>query len=204
MGTSHKDNSNNITMPVEATYETKDIVDAFRKFDWQDIITKSNKLEDLNDRQWRFLKGLTIELIVEKHSGIDGLTYVGEDHKDYDWSRFNVTVELKSGLSGSMYGRKGLINSKFNIKFNNSNGTNNKSKLEVGEVADYLLVIKNDGAFIVDRETIIRCSRKSGDGFSVILSRTDITEITGKITINSSSNNLNLKERIINAIREVI
>jgi hypothetical protein len=103
-----------------------------------------------------------------------------------------------------MYGRKGLINSKFNIKFNNSNGTNNKSKLEVGEVADYLLVIKNDGAFIVDRETIIRCSRKSGDGFSVILSRTDVTEITGKITINSSSNNLNLKERIINAIREVI
>jgi hypothetical protein len=181
----------------------EDIVKAFKSFEWQDIVTKGNKLEDLNDRQWRFIKGLVIELIVEKHSGQDGLKYVGADHKDYDWPKHEVTVELKSGLSGSMYGKKGQLNKNFSIKFNNSNGTNNKSKLEAAEVADYLLVIKNDGAFIADRDTVIRCSRKGGDGFDVVLSKDDIVELTGKITVNNSDN-LNLKEKITNAIREVI
>ena len=71
---------------------------------------KGNKLEDLNDRQWRFIKGLVIELIVEKYSGEDGLTYVGDSFKDYFWKKYNLTVELKSGLSGSMYGKKGNLN----------------------------------------------------------------------------------------------
>lgn len=181
----------------------QDIVNAFKSFEWQDIIAKGNQLEDLNDRQWRFIKGLVIELIVEKHSGQDGLTYVGADHKDYDWPKFEVTVELKSGLSGSMYGKKGQLNKNFSIKFNNSNGTNNKSKLEASEVADYLLVVKNDGAFIADRDTVISRSRKGGDGFDVVLSKDDIVELTGKITVNNSDN-LNLKEKITNAIREVI
>jgi hypothetical protein len=181
----------------------EDIVKAFKSFDWQDIITKGNQLEDLNDRQWRFIKGLVIELIVEKHSGKKGLKYVGADHKDYDWPHFDVTVELKSGLSGSMYGKKGQLNKNFNIKFNNSNGTNNKAKLEAAEVADYLLVVKNDGAFIADRDTVIRCSKKGGDGFDVQLSKADITEITGKITVNNSTN-LNLKEKLTDAIRAVI
>lgn len=179
------------------------ILDALKNWEWQDIITKGNKLEDLNDRQWRFMKGLVIELIVEKHSGPDGLIYVGEDHKDYDWPLFDKTVELKSGLSGSMYGKKGQLSKNFTIKFNNSNGTNKKDHLDPSEVADILLVVKNDGAFVVDKDTVIRCSRKGGDGFEVRLFKTDIIELTGKIII-SNTDNLNLKERLTNAIREVI
>jgi hypothetical protein len=180
-----------------------DIISALKSFEWQDIIAKGNKLEDLNDRQWRFIKGLVVELVVEKHSGTDGLKYVGEDHKDYDWPFFNLTVELKSGLSGGMYGKRGQLKKSFNIKFNNSNGTNKRNKLAASEVADLLLVIKNDGAFVVDRDTVIKRSRKGGDGFDVILDRGDIVELTGKITINNSDT-LNLQERITNAIREVI
>jgi hypothetical protein len=181
----------------------QEVIDAVKAFDWSSIINKGNQLEDLNDRQWRFMKGLVAELIVEKHSGTDGLVYVGADHKDYDWPKFNLTVELKSGLSGSMYGKKGQLNKNFTIKFNNSNGTNKKEKLDPSEVADILLVVKNDGAFIVDQSTVIKCSKKGGDGFDVVLTRNDIIEVTGKITVNNS-NNLNLKEKITNAIREVI
>ena len=181
----------------------QEIVNALKNFEWQDIIAKGNKLEDLNDRQWRFMKGLVIELILEKHSGSDGLIYVGEDHKDYDWPLFDKTVELKSGLSGSMYGKKGQLNKNYSIKFNNSNGTNKKDHLDPNEVADILLVVKNDGAFAVDKDTVIRSSSKGGDGFVVTLSKNDIIEITGKIEV-SNNDNLNLKERITNAIREVI
>lgn len=181
----------------------KDVINALKSFEWEDIIAKGNMLEDLNDRQWRFIKGLVAELIVEKHSGPNGLKYVGADHKDYDWPKFNLSVELKSGLSGSMYGRRGNLNKHFGVKFNNSNGTNKKDKLDSSEVADILLVVKNDGAFAVFKDDVIRCSRKTGDGFVVILTRNDIIEITGKIAVNSTVN-LNLKEKITNAIREVI
>ena len=181
----------------------QEVIDAVKAFDWLGIIGKATRLEDLNDRQWRFIKGLVAELIVEKHSGPNGLVYVGADHKDYDWPHFGLSVELKSGLSGSMYGKKGQLNKNFTIKFNNSNGTNKKTKLDANEVADILLVVKNDGAFIVDQATVIRCSKKGGDGFDVVLTRDDIIEVTGKIAVNNSDN-LNLKEKITNAIREVI
>ena len=182
---------------------SQDVIDDFRKFDWHQIIDKGNKLEDLNDRQWRFIKGLVIELIVEKYSGQNGLTYVGDSFKDYYWKKHNLSVELKSGLSGSMYGKKGNLNKNFLIKLNNSNGTNKKDTLESNEVADILIVIKNDGAFVVDKETILRCSKKCGDGFDLVLNRGDVVQVTGKLYPNSS-NNLNLKQKIMDAIRNVI
>ena len=176
---------------------SQEIIDALRKFDWHQIIDKGNKLEDLNDRQWRFIKGLVIELIVEKYSGQDGLTYVGDMFKDYHWKKYNLNVELKSGLSGSMYGKKGNLNKNFLIKLNNSNGTNKKDTLLPDEVADILIVIKNDGAFVVDKNTIIRCSKKTGDGFDLMLNRGDVIQLTGKLYPNTM-NNLNLKEKIMN------
>ena len=182
---------------------SQEIIDALRKFDWHQIIDKGNKLEDLNDRQWRFIKGLVIELIVEKYSGQDGLTYVGDMFKDYHWKKYNLNVELKSGLSGSIYGKKGNLNKNFLIKLNNSNGTNKKDTLSPDEVADILIVIKNDGAFVVDKSTIIRCSKKTGDGFDLMLNRGDVIQLTGKLYPNTM-NNLNLKEKIMNAIRSVI
>ena len=182
---------------------SQEIIDALRKFDWHQIIDKGNKLEDLNDRQWRFIKGLVIELIVEKYSGQDGLTYVGDMFKDYHWKKYNLNVELKSGLSGSIYGKKGNLNKNFLIKLNNSNGTNKKDTLSPDEVADILIVIKNDGAFVVDKNTIIRCSKKTGDGFDLMLNRGDVIQLTGKLYPNTM-NNLNLKEKIMNAIRSVI
>jgi|694.fasta_scaffold02179_5 hypothetical protein len=182
---------------------TDNILQDLKSFEWQEIINKGNQLEDLNDRQWRFMKGLVAELIIEKHSGPNGLVYVGEDHKDYDWPHHGLTVELKSGLSGSMYGKKGKVQSKFNIKFNNSNGTNKKDKLDPNEVADILLVVKNDGAFAVDKNTVISRSKKGGDGFDVHLYRSDIIEITGKMSVNNAVS-LDIKKRLEDAIRQAI
>lgn len=187
----------------DSTSLTQEVIDALRKFDWNQIIDKGTKLEDLNDRQWRFIKGLVIELIVEKYSGQDGLTYIGDSFKDYHWKKFNLNVELKSGLSGSMYGKKGNLNKNFQIKLNNSNGTNKKDVLLPDEVADILIVIKKDGAFAVDKSTIIRCSKKSGDGFDLMLNRGDVVQLTGRMHSNTCEN-LNLKEKIMNAIRNVI
>jgi hypothetical protein len=183
---------------------SQEVIDAFKNFGWQEIVNIGNNLLDLNDRQWRFTKGLVIENAVEKYSGPYGLKYVGEDHKDFDWPKFNLSVELKSNFSSSIFGKKGNFHKNYPLKFNNSNGTNKEDNLDPNKVADILLVVKNDGAFIVDKETVIRCSKKRGDGFDVIFSKDDIIMITDKISVNSDMNNLNIKERIINAIKEVI
>jgi hypothetical protein len=43
----------------------------------------------------------------------------------------------------------------------------------------------------------------TGDGFDVKLKRTDIIEITGKIEV-SKQKSLNIKRRLLNAIKQVI
>jgi hypothetical protein len=179
---------------------SQDILNEIRKFNWIEIIEKGTKLEDLNDRQWRFIKGLVIELIVEKYSE---LKYVGEVSRDYYWKKFNLNVELKSGLSGSMYGKRGNVKKNFLIKLNNSNGTNKKDTLDSNDVADILIVVKNDGAFVVDKNTILRCSKRCGDGFDLLLNRSDLIQVSGRL-YPKTLGQLNLKENIMSAIRGVI
>ena len=178
------------------------ILDDLKGFDWQTIIDFGQSLDDLNDRQWRFIKGLVAELTVEKNA-VNGLTYVGRDHCDYEWPAHGITVELKSQLSGPMYTKKGSLKSNFTIKLNNSNGTNKKSMLDPNEVADILLVVRNDGCFALEKSDVLSNAKKSGDGFEVHVSANQITEISGKIT-NKTKYQTNLKEKIENAIRQEI
>ncbi len=181
-----------------------EILNDLKKFDWQGIISLGNQLDDLNDRQWRFIKGLVAELAVEKYSSNE-LIHVGEreTHKDFDWPKHNLTVELKSQFSGSMYGKRGEKNKSYTVKLSNSLGTNKHENLPNDFAADLLIVVRNDGAFVLDKQTVITNSKKGGDGFEVIVGKDDITEITGKITV-STNNNLNLREKITDAIRSTI
>lgn len=97
-------------------------IDWAKTIDWQKVNDVCESLDDLNDSQYRFIKGRFIELLIEDCSkGV--LTYVGEKHKDFDCKKYNVTVELKSETSNKLYNRKGLKNN-FGIRFNNSMGTN--------------------------------------------------------------------------------
>lgn len=179
------------------------IITHLKSFEWDKILEKGNMIEDLNDRQWRFIKGLVAELIVEKHSGPDGLKYVGQDHKDFEWPTYNMSVELKSQLSGGMYKKSGQLASKFSIKFNNSQGTNKHISIPPDQVADLLIVLRNDGAFALDKKTVMNNLTAKGDGFDLTVTNNDIVELTGNISIKSNTS-YNFKEKIINGIREVI
>jgi len=156
------------------------ILQELQTFNWQTIVEFGLSLDDLNDRQWRMLKGLVVELTIEKHSA-NNLVYVGEDHKDFDWPKTGKTVELKSQLSGPMYTKKGRLRKNFTIKLNNSNGTNKKETLDPAQVCDYILVVRNDGAFVIDRQTVLANAYRGGDGFEVKVSADLITEVSGKI-----------------------
>jgi len=178
------------------------ILQELKTFNWQTIIEYGISLNDLNGRQWRWLKGLTAELTVEKHSK-NNLVYVGEDHKDFDWPRQGKTVELKSQLSQPMYTKKGRLTKNFTIKFNNSNGTNKKAQLDPAEVCNLILVVRNNGAFVIDQQTVIDNSYKTGDGFGVKVDADQIVEVSGWIKPTTQYQS-KIKENVIDVLRQDI
>lgn len=180
----------------------KEILDDLKRFNWQTIVDFGNSLNDLNDSQWRFLKGLVAELTLETHAD-NNLVYVGDVHKDYDWPKYKLSVELKSQLSDNMYTKKENLRKNYTIKLNNSNGTNSKDQLQDHEIADLLIVIRNDGAFVLDKKTVKKNAKKQGDGFIVIVDNSKIVEISGKITQKTQYQS-NLKQIITAAIKHAI
>jgi len=175
------------------------IIDAFKKFDWQKIIDYANSLGDLNDAQLRFIKGLAIELATEAFSNSD-MKYVGEKHRDFEWDTFDIDVELKSVVSQGMYNKKGQVKTLPGIRLNNSMGTN-KDILDPDTIADWLLVVLRDGAFVVPKETVLSKAKHCGDGWDLRLSKDDITEVSGRIT-KQKEYNTKLSEGFRSAIKQ--
>ena len=176
------------------------MIEDLKNFDWQKIIDYGNGLDDLNDAQLRFVKGRAVELAIEKFADGD-LKYVGEKHKDYDWPKHNATVESKSQFSAKMFDRKGNLKEEFDIKINNSNGTNKKTVLSDEDVADYIVVVRKDGAFAVDKQTVINRSTGDGDGFVCTVKKDEITPLTGRVVPNKIAPR-NIGEGIDRIIRE--
>lgn len=159
---------------------SKQILDDLKSFDWQKIIDYGNSLDNLDDGQFRFLKGFSLELMVEKYSN-KNFKYVGLTHRDFDWQKYNLSVEQKSEFSRTLYKKDGKLRKTFNIKLTNSHGTNSEEKANPKDLSDVLLVIRNDGVFIADKSTVMSSLRNGSDGWMVKIKNTDIIEISGKI-----------------------
>jgi len=177
------------------------VITDIKNWNWQTIIDFGNSLDDFNDAQWRFLKGLIIELAVEKNSE-PTLKYVGEVHKDFVWGKYGLDIELKSNMAGCMFTKKGVYRSHYSIKLNNSMGTNKKA-LTAQDVADIILVPMSDGVFALDRATVLANHTLLGDGVSVTVTPAQIIPITGPLT-QQTAYATNLKQAIMTAITAAI
>lgn len=180
---------------------TTAIVDDLRRFNWKEILTIGNSLEDLNDRQWRWLKAVIIETAIEKY-GVNGIKYVAEDHRDHVWPAHNISVEVKSVLSCSMYQRKNRLRKRYNIMFSNSMGTNSKDLPDENQVAEIILCVYNDGVFALDGRKSISKMKSNGDGFVLSVTPDDVIQITGKMTVEKRS--IDFKKHVQNKIGEII
>lgn len=181
-------------------------INELKNIDWPLIISKASANEDLNIRQWRFLKATIVEYIVEKY-GPAGIEYIGQNaDKDFDyyWPRYDLNVELKSALSKGMYHKKkSTLNQIEDVKLNNSMGTNKQKILPEEKIPDLLLVVKNDGAYVLTGETIQKCAKHQGDGWSLKIDKSDIIEISGKIN-RTPTEPLNMINIITDAIKQAI
>ena len=177
------------------------MTDDLKNCSWQKIIDYGNSLTDLNEAQLRFAKGLAVEAAVEKLSNSD-LTYVGEKHRDYNWPTHNVDVELKSIFSQKMYDRNGNIKTLPGIRLNNSMGSN-KDQLDPNTIADIVVVVCADGAFAVDKDTVLATAKHHGDGWELRLKPNQITELSGRIT-QQNKYDVKLADKVRDAIKDSI
>ena len=181
---------------------SNEVIKDLKDFDWQAIVDYGNSLSDFNDAQWRFLKGLIAELTVEANSK-NNLEYIAEEHRDYVWPKYNIDVELKSQLSDNMYNKNGTLRKNYEVKLSNTNGTNKNKTLPQSHVADCVIVVRNDGAFVIDKQTVMAHAKVQGDGVSIKVPKEKIVEISGRILCKNTYNN-NLKQLIMDAIRNDI
>ena len=91
----------------------------------------------------------------------------------------------------------------FNFKLNNTNGTNKKEHLTENDVSDIILLVKNDGVFCVEKKTVLKNAKKTGDGFVLPLLKTDLIKITNRIFPNTSKN-VNFKKIVKDALQASI
>ena len=177
------------------------LINDLRALDWQTMIDFGNSLTELDDAQWRFLKGLVVELTLESYSDIH---YVGEVHRDFVWKRHKVDLELKSQLSLSMYtSKQKKLCKTFNLTFNNSYGTNEAKKLDPKNVADVLIVVRNDGAFAIDKKTVLTHAVKKGDGWILKIPSGSITNLTDRIEQKTKYQST-IKQDVISFIKQAI
>lgn len=194
------------------------VINDLKQIDWQKIIDYGCSLDDLNDHQWRAIKGYVMELAVEKNST---MKYVGKIHCDFDWPLHNITVELKTQLGKEggdgfwkTYKKTGEVRlrKRIDVKINNSRGTNKKTTLTTGAVADIVIVIRRDGVVAFDQSTVIKYGVHLGDGFEMRVPVEQVNQtipggniIIGPITSSNKYKRITtLKQDIIDAIRNNI
>ena len=180
----------------------KKFVDYCKKINWQKVNDVCESLDDLNDSQYRFLKRRFIELLIESESkGL--LRYVGAKHKDFECDTFNYSVELKSATSQQLYKKDSTLRQGNSIILNNSMGTNKKPVLDPNDVADYLIIVKSDGAVLVDKQTVLKNAHSNGDGFVVKLKPGDVVELSGMLS-HQTKYSIGLKAKLDKLLRDVI
>ena len=178
---------------------TPAIITSLKSFNWQKIIDYGNSLADLNDAQLRFIKGLAVEQAVEAFGDGD-LEYVGEKHRDYEWPKHDIDVELKTIFSQGMYDAKGNVKTLPGIRLNNSMGTN-KASLNPDNIADVLVEVHRDGAYAVSKDVVVAKAKHLGDGWELRPTKSDIVELSGRI-LTKNKYNTNISTAVKNAIKE--
>lgn len=117
-----------------------------------------------NDRQWRFAKGLILELSFEMCS-TGKLKYVSQLGTDYILvSLNNTTIEFKFEQK-PLFGKRGSIAKNINPTLMNSRGTNKHVALP-STYADYLIYATPNGALLFDKPTVSKHLKVSGDSIT--------------------------------------
>jgi hypothetical protein len=114
-----------------------EVILKLKSFDWDFIIDFAlNHVSKIKGNQYNFLRGGLMEDVISEQD--NQLIFVGENHKDFMWHRFGMSLECKSLLNNTMYDRRGKLKDNFTIKLCS---LRSKRKIKPNEICDVVLVI---------------------------------------------------------------
>jgi len=191
-------------MEFEIIEDVTIIADFLKKnVDWQKFVNLCASVgTQFNDAQWRFFKAVIFETAVEKFSG--GLIkYVAQEGCDFIIPSFNNTkIEMKY-TEDVLYTAKSIIPRKQtkSITLLNSKGTNTHSKLP-DTYADFLLVVGQRGAALIDKNTLANYIEIKGDSITATIPTDQMQFIFTPSDIKEPqiATDFNLREKIIQTI----
>lgn len=170
------------------------IIDRLRSWDWDFIIHFGlNHVGTLKGKgsQYNWLRGDMIEDVVsiQDHT----LDFVGQNHKDFQWHRFGVSLECKSLCNNTMYDKKGALKETYKLKLCS---LRSKRKLKPNEVCDIILVVMKDGAFIVPKKAALMSLVYRDKQVDIEIESKYIIEISGAKNLSKTVEKLDSDERV--------
>lgn len=184
------------------------VIDILKSIGWQRFITLVDSVgNELNDRQWRFLKSTVLELGVASYSG-GLLTHVGETENGCDFiipSLNNIKVEMKY-QTDVLYPVKGMNMREYTkeIKLMNSMGTNTHTDLPEG-YADYLLIVDKRGVAVIHKNSLKQFLKINGDSISTRIPSSQLVQIFTPSDITTiEPKRLDIKSRVLSLITNII
>jgi hypothetical protein len=170
------------------------IVTKFKSFDWDFLYYFFiNKVSHIKGNQYNFWRGSLMEHAMSTQD--KQLIFVGKDmnHQDYQYKRFDISLELKTTLKKSMYSKHGKI--KPVLEFNLTN-LRSERELKLSEISDIILVVMKDGAFIVPKEIAFQNLVQKGNQFNVVVSSKYVVEVSGKKTVGAVNQHTDINDMI--------
>jgi hypothetical protein len=186
-----------------------ELFEILKSIDWQRFYNLCVNIgAELNERQWRFLKSIFLEIAISIYSN-DVLTYVGESQEGCDFiikKLNNLKIEMKF-VAGCLFTptNKTLKQKTSEVKLMNSNGTNTHTSLPES-YADYLLIVDVNGAAVISKEKLQKYISIGGDGIKAKIPTNELHIIStpSNISLDFEKKDLNIKETIMEIVSKII
>jgi hypothetical protein len=173
---------------------TPEVIKKLKSFDWDFIIDFGfNKVNHIKGNQYNFWRGTLMEQVIATQD--KQIKFVGGDehHKDFNWERFGITLELKSLLNKQMYSRRGALKSSLKLNLTNLRSPRN---LTESEICDIILVIMQDGSFAIPKHIAFQNQIQKGNKIDIDVPSKYIIEISGRKSISSVDQKIDINEMI--------
>lgn len=179
-------------MTIQAT--DPEVISKLKSFDWDFIIDFGyNKVNHITGNQFNFWRGTLMEQVIATQD--KQIKFVGgdENHKDFNWERFGITLELKSLLKKQMYTRRGAL--KPSLKLNLTNLRSPRALTE-SEICDIILVIMQDGAFAIPKHIAFQNQIQKGNKIDIEVPSKYLIEISGRKSLTSVNQKIDINDMI--------
>lgn len=179
---------NNIT-PLD-----ENVVSQLKTWDWDFIIDFGyNTISHLRGGQMNFLRGTLVEELISRQD--TKLEIVRQDHKDFHWHRYDVSLELKSQFNMSMYNKGGRLKEEYKVNLCNMRSMR---KIKPDQICDIVLVLRKDGAFIVPKNVATQNIVQKGSKVDIIVGSSQIIEISGLKSLSLVQQHADINETVLN------